>query len=83
MFANYRETGIASVDPNLNDSDFALGRLNSRGFKFGATYGFSDAVSLGVTGFVTYNLDDNLVDSFGLANRNAVNTVQIDLNFKF
>jgi hypothetical protein len=83
LFVNYRETGLASVDPNLNDSDFALGKLNTRGFKFGTTYGISDAVSLGVTGFVTYNLDDELADQFSLANRNAVNTVQVDLNFKF
>jgi len=83
LFANYRETGLAAVDPNLNDSDFALGRLNSRGFKFGATYGISDAVSVALTGFVTYNLDDRLSDQFSLANRNAVNTVQFDVNFKF
>ncbi|MEO7934548.1 MAG: putative porin [Chthoniobacterales bacterium] len=83
IFANYRETGLAAVDPNLNDSDFALGKLNSRGFKFGTTYGISDAVSIALTGFVTYNLDDNLADQFGLANRNAVNTVQFDVNFKF
>ena len=83
FYVNYRETGIASVDPNLNDSDFALGKLNSRGFKFGTSYGISDAVSINLNGFITYNLDDNLADQFGLANRNAVNTVQIDLNFKF
>ena len=83
VFVNYRETGLAAVDPNLNDSDFALGKLNTRGFKFGTTYGITDAVSLALTGFVTYNLDDNLVDQFGLANRNAVNTLQVDVNFKF
>ncbi|MEO7934528.1 MAG: putative porin [Chthoniobacterales bacterium] len=83
LFANYRETGLASVDPNLNDSDFAGGKLNTRGFKFGTTYGITDAVSLALTGFVTYNLDDNLSDQFGLANRNTYNAVQVDLNFKF
>ncbi|HEY5753779.1 MAG TPA: putative porin [Chthoniobacterales bacterium] len=87
LFANYRETGVASVDPNLNDSDFALGRLNTRGFKFGATYGITDFVSLGVTGFVTWNLDENgffgPVNSTAIENRNAVNTVQVDLNWKF
>ena len=35
---NYRETGIASIDPNLNDSDFALGELNTRGFKLELAY---------------------------------------------
>jgi len=88
VFANYRETGIASVDPNLNDSDFALGRLNTRGFKFGATYGFTDFLTAGVTGFITYNQDDNLfggqaTGGAGLADRNAVNTVQVDLSWKF
>jgi hypothetical protein len=29
LVANWRQTGIASVDPNLNESDFALGYDNS------------------------------------------------------
>lgn len=88
LFANYRETGVASVDPNINDSDFALSYLNMRGFKFGGTYNFTDFISVGVTGFVTYNLDGDLyggqaTSGAAIANRNAVNTVQVDLNWRF
>lgn len=88
LFVNYRETGIASVDPNINDSDFALSNLNFRGFKFGGTYGFTDFITFGVTGFITYNLDGDLyggeaTSGSAIARSNAINTVQVDLNWKF
>jgi polyhydroxyalkanoate synthesis regulator phasin len=31
FLANYRQTGLGAVDPNLNDSDFAASELNTRG----------------------------------------------------
>jgi hypothetical protein len=87
-YINYRETGIASVDPNLNDSDFALGELNTRGFKLGLGYAFSDAVVFNVTGYVTWNLNEDLVGGRAttapsIAQDNASNMVQVDLNVKF
>jgi len=33
--ANYRQTGLTAVDPNLNDSDFGKSKLNTEGFKVG------------------------------------------------
>ena len=85
---NYRETGIASVDPNLNDSDFALGELNTRGFKLGLAYAFSDAVVLNVTGMMAWNIDKDLsggraTNAPAIADSNSVNVLQVDLNVKF
>ncbi|MEA3186188.1 MAG: hypothetical protein QOD99_18, partial [Chthoniobacter sp.] len=55
---NWRETGITSVDPNLNDSDFALGELNTRGLKTELTYNITDFATLGVSYFYAWNLRD-------------------------
>jgi hypothetical protein len=38
LFVDYRQIGISSIDPNLNDNIFALGNLNVQGFKFGGAY---------------------------------------------
>jgi len=87
-YVNYRETGIASVDPNLNDSDFALGELNTRGFKVALAYAFSDAVVFNVTGMMAWNLNENLVggratNAPSIAQDNTTNVIQVDLNVKF
>jgi hypothetical protein len=87
-YVNYRETGIVAVDPNLNDSDFALGELNTRGFKVGLGYAFSDAVVFNVTGYMAWNLNEDLVDGRAtnapaITQDNAVNVIQVDLNVKF
>ena len=88
VLANYRESGIASVDPNLNDSDFALGDLNTRGFKLSLAYQIADAVVLNLTGLMAWNLDQNLsggraTNSPAIARDNAVNVIQADINIKF
>ena len=87
-FLNYREVGIASVDPNLNDSDFALGDLNVRGFKLGLAYQLADNLLVNLTGYMAWNLDPRLAggratNAPAVARDNAVNTVQFDINFKF
>lgn len=85
---NWRQTGIAAVDPNLNDSDFALGELNSRGFKAGVAYNFTDFCIGAVTYYHGWNLRDNLIggEATGgnaVADQNAVQLLQVDLNLKF
>ena len=85
---NYRETGIASVDPNHNDSDFALSELNTRGFKLTLAYQLAEAVVVHLTGMTTWNLDQNLsggraTNAQAVAQDNASNTVQLDVNVKF
>src|SRR5581483_11984373 len=90
MFVNWRQTGIASVDPNINDSDFALSELNTRGIKSGLTYNVTDFATLAATYYYAWNLRDNLVGGFatvgssaGVANANVVHVFQLDLNVKF
>lgn len=85
VFLNYREVGIASIDPNLNDSDFALGDLNVRGFKLGLAYQLADNLVLNMTGYMAWNLDQHLAGgrTLAVARDNAVNTFQFDINFKF
>jgi hypothetical protein len=88
VLANYRQTGISSVDPNLNDSDFAAGELNTRGFELGLAYSFTDFVSAGITYMHAWNLRDNLTggqatDGARIAEANAVQVFQVDLNVKF
>lgn len=85
---DYRQTGIASVDPNLNDSDFALGELNTRGFKTGLFYNFTDFLNAGVSYMYGWNLRDNLIggqatNDSKIADSNVVQVLQVDVNLKF
>ncbi len=85
---NYRQTGISAVDPNLNDSDFALGQLNTQGFKTGVAYNFTDAIVGGVTYLQGWHLRGDLhggqaTGGAGVANTRAFQILQVDLNMKF
>lgn len=79
--ANYRQTGIASIDPNLNDSDFALGELNTRGFRLSSGYNFTDNVIGVLTYFEAWNLRKDLFHP--VAEANSVRVLQADLNIRF
>jgi Putative porin len=87
--ANYRHVGLTSVEPNINDSDFALGELNTRGFKVGLFYNLTDFATFGATYYYAWNLRDNLVGgqaaflNGGVADANNVHVLQVDLNVKF
>jgi Putative porin len=86
--ANYRQTGIAAVDPNLNDSDFALGELNTRGFKLSAFVNLTDFMIFGVSYYYAWNLRDNLIGGHAtggerIADSNVIQIIQVDLNMKF
>jgi len=88
FLANWRQTGIASVDPNLNDSDFALGELNTRGFKFGLAYNLTDFAIGTVTYMYAWNLRDDLVggEATGdnsVADGNNIQVLQVDFTLKF
>ncbi|MDR3404928.1 MAG: putative porin [Chthoniobacter sp.] len=87
-YVNYRENGIASLDPNLNDSDFAQSTLNVRGFKLGLAYALTDFVIVNATGYITWNLDENLyggraTSTGGIAPYNSANVFTFDVNVKF
>ena len=88
MMANFRQTGIGAVDPNLNDSDFALGQLNMQGVKTGVAYNFTDFCVGAVTYYDAWNLRSDLVGGQAtggqkIAGMNGVQILQLDLNVKF
>jgi hypothetical protein len=88
FFVNYRETGIASVDPNINDNEAAGGALNMRGFKFALAYALTDFVVLQGTGYVFWDLEPNLAGGRatsvgGIAPYKAYDEATVELNIKF
>ncbi|MEI6562150.1 MAG: putative porin [Verrucomicrobiota bacterium] len=88
VLANFRQTGLGAVDPNLNDPNFALGYLNTQGVKVGAAYNLTDFVVGAITYYDAWNLRGDLVggDATGgqkIASMNAVQVFQVDLNVKF
>jgi len=88
VVANWRQSGIAGVDPNLNDSDFALSELNTRGFKVAATYSFTEFLTGGVSYAHAWNLRDDLfggeaTSGTALADGNVIDVFQVDFNLKF
>lgn len=86
--ANYREIGLAAVDPNLNDSDFGLSQLNIRGPKVSLTYNVTDFATASISYAYAWNLREDLyggqtTGGFALANTNAVEIFQVDFSLKF
>jgi hypothetical protein len=86
--ADWRQTGIAAVDPNLNDGDFAHGELNTRGLKLGLAYNFTDFAVGAITYYHGWNLRENLIggeatggNAIGDANTSRV--LQVDVTVKF
>jgi polyhydroxyalkanoate synthesis regulator phasin len=78
---DYRVIGLGAVDPNINDSDFAFGKLNQKGFKASAVYNVTDFASLSATYFNTTDIQQKL--TYALANLDHSQTLQIDLVVKF
>lgn len=84
VLLNYRQVGVASVDPNLNDSDVFQSALNMRGPRAVLTYNLSDNITLGTSyshGSQLRDLRDPLLQ--GVADLKAVDVFQVDLNWKF
>ena len=96
FLANYRQTGLTAVDPNLNDSDFGNSKLNTKGFKLGLGYNLSNSVVLNLAYQNAFNLRQQLnsaatgtaawgqqTAASGLADRNNVQIIQADVTVKF
>jgi hypothetical protein len=86
--ADWRQVGIASVDPNLTDSDFAAGELNTRGLHVGLNYNFTDFAIGSITYYHAWNLRNNLIggEATGdnaIGDSNTVRLLQVDLTVKF
>ena len=85
---DYRETGLASVDPNINDSEAADSSLNMRGVKFALAYAITDFVVLQGTGYLFWDLEPNLsggraTSVGGIAPYKAYKEAIVELNIKF
>lgn len=88
FLANWREVGLASMDPNYSDSDFAAGELNLRGLKFSVAYNVTDFAVAVVTYQFGWNLRDDLTGGQvttgnAIADANAAQTLQVDFVIKF
>ena len=65
---DFREQGISSLDPNVNNSDFALSNLNSRGFEINLAYNFTDFLTGVLTLYTSYALHSNLYGGYATGN---------------
>jgi hypothetical protein len=93
VFANYRQVGIASIDPNLNDSDFALSYMDVEGYKLGVAYNVTDFTIAAITWYNAYSMGGlrggdattvpGSIFTANLANASAVQVLQLDFNIKF
>jgi hypothetical protein len=86
--ANFRRIGMDSIDPNLNDSNFALSYLNVQGFQLSAAYNFTDYLVGAITYYYAWRFDRGITggEATGgatLANARKVDVLQVDLNLKF
>jgi hypothetical protein len=88
LLAYYRQAGVSSIDPNLNDSDFAGSRLNTRGIKTSLAYNFTDFAIGALTYQYAWNLRDDLVGGqatggAAIADTNNISIFQVDFTLKF
>ena len=88
VLANYRQIGIGSIDPNLSDSNFAIGEFNTRGFRITLAYNFTDFAVGAINYYKAWNLRENLVggEATGgnaIGDSNTVDVLQFDLSVKF
>jgi len=83
LLANYRYVGAVSVDPNINDSDWALSKLNMHGPKVAFGYNLGDATTLTLSYYSGNNIRKNLNSTVGALDRNSVQVLQLDASVKF
>jgi hypothetical protein len=87
IYGDYRQVGIASVDPNLAATDSMNDRLNSQGFGFGIVYNVTDFFLLGVSGRIDWNLTNlyggQATRGSGIADDNSWHYVRVDALLKF
>jgi predicted porin len=86
--ANFRRVGMDAIDPNLNESNFALSSLNVQGFEVSVAYNFTDYLVGAITDYYAWRFDHSITGGEAtagatLANARKVNVLQVDLNLKF
>ena len=89
FLVDYRQVGLASVDPNINSDDFNLSYLNAAGWRASIAYNLTDFAVLQVTGWFSNNLSRNLYGGFATqgsyaqALANSSQVFYVDLAFRF
>jgi hypothetical protein len=89
FLVDYRQVGLASVDPNINSDDFNLSYLNAAGWRASIAYNLTDFAVLQLTGWFTNNLSRNLYGGFATqgsyaqAITNSTQVFYVDLAFRF
>lgn len=78
---DYRDVGISSEDPNINDSDWGFSKLNQKGFKLALSYNVNDFTNFNVTYFDTKIKQPGM--TFSLGNLNRSHELLVDLVVKF
>ena len=68
LSADYRQQGISSIDPNINNSNFALSNLNSQGWEFTLAYNFTDFLTGVLVLYYSHALHPNLYGGFATGN---------------
>jgi hypothetical protein len=74
--ADYRQQGISSLDPNINNSNFHFSNLNSEGWEFNAAYNLTDFLTATLTFYYSDALTKNLYGSFATGNVAGVSSTQ-------
>jgi hypothetical protein len=86
-YFDYRQVGVAAVDPNLDNNDMMNGRLNFQGFSFGVVYNVTDFFLLGVTSVIDWNLKNlyggQVTRGSGIADDNSWHYIRVDALLKF
>jgi Putative porin len=86
-YVDYRQVGVAAVDPNLDNDDMMNGRLNFQGFSFGVSYSVTDFFILGVSSVIDWNLKNlyggQVTRGSGIADDNSWHYVRVDALLKF
>jgi hypothetical protein len=68
LSADYRQVGIASIDPNINSSNWALSNLNAEGWEFNFAYNFTDFLTAVATFYWSDALNGNLYGGYATGN---------------
>jgi len=86
-YVDYRQVGVAAIDPNLTNDDMMNGRLNYQGFSFGVSYSVTDFFILGVSSVIDWNLKNlyggQVTRGSGIADDNSWHYVRVDALLKF
>jgi hypothetical protein len=90
LLVDYRQIGLASVDPNINSDDFNESYLNAVGWRVSLAINVTDFAVLQFTGWFANNLDRNLYGGYAtspspypLANANTSTVIAVDFGVKF